>query len=153
MRHVRHGPAAIFFVVVAAVMSVPRAVRAADPAPNWPGWFEKNTTVTDKKTYVHFFWNAQDQRARFEGKGKAREPLLAEAARQLVVRLCPRTAAADRMKVDIVFVPERYGYGMPKWDTLQRVAHLECSRKKLLSLGESPGASDLRRVFDSFEIF
>jgi hypothetical protein len=136
-------------------MAAARAVPAADPAPNWPwaAWFEKNTTVTDKKTYVHFFWNAQDQRARFEGKGKAGEPLLAEAARQLVVRLCPRTATADRMKVDVVFVAERDGYGMPKWDTLQRVAHLECSKQKLLSLGAAPSASDLRKVFDTFELF
>jgi len=120
-------------------------------APDWPAWFAKNTTVTDKKTYVHFFWNANDVRDRFTGK--AREPLVAEAARQLVARQFPARAAADVVKVDVVFVAERDGYGMPKWDTLQRVAHLEGSRKKILAVPPAAPFAELRRAFDRFELF
>lgn len=136
------------FLLAACALAAAPAAAGGEPPP-WPAWFEKNTTVSDKKSYVHFFWNANDVRGRFEGKD--REGLIAEAGRQLVVRMCPKTAAADRMKIDIVFVAERDGYGMPKWDTLQRVAHLEGSRKKLLAAGAS--AVDLRKAFDRFELY
>lgn len=136
-------------ILAAAILCL--ATRIGAEVPNWPAWFEKNTTVTDKKSYVHFFWNAQDVRARFQGKD--REPLVAEAARQLVLRQCPKNAAADRMKIDIVFVSERDGYGMPKWDTLQRVAHVECSKQKLLAVPASAPPAELRKAFDRFELY
>lgn len=142
---------AIRFARVAAIVAAVAGAALGAEGPNWSAWFEKNTTVTDKKAYVHFFWNAQDVRARLQGK--EREPLAAEAARQLVLRLYPKKASADLMKIDIVFVSERDGYGMPKWDTLQRVAHVECSKRKLLAVPASAPAAELRKAFDRFELY
>lgn len=135
-------------LALALLLAAPSAY-AGDP--DWPAWFAKNTTVTDKKTYVHFFWNANDVRARFSGR--EREPLVAEAARQLVVRLYPPKSTADVVKVDVVFVAERDGYGMPKWDTLSRVARLEASRKKLLAVPASAPFGELKKAFDRFELY
>ena len=118
-------------------------------APDWPAWFAKNTTVTDKKAYVHFFWNANDVRSRFQGREG--EALVAEASRQLVAREYPPRATADLVKVDVVFVTQRDNYGMPKWDSLQRYAHIEASRKKLLAA--PPDAAALRKAFEKFELF
>lgn len=122
---------------------------AAEPSPPWANWFAKNTVVTDKKAYVHFFWNANDVKDRFQGKDK--DALLAEAARQLVALQSPRDATADAMRVDVVFVAERDEYGMPKWDTMSRVAHMEFSKKTLAQT--PPSASEPRRGFDKFEVF
>ncbi len=150
LRRLRRDGAAELVLSVAFALALASPTMAADSgAPAWPSWFEKNTTVSDKKTYVHFFWNANDVRRRFEGKD--RESLIAEAARQLVVRQYPKRATADRMKIDIVFVAERDGYGMPKWDTLARVAHVEGSRQKILAAGAS--APGLRKAFDRFELY
>ena len=153
MRPSRCAGIAIAVLTAVTLLWIVPARGAAAPGavsdPPWAAWFEKNTTVSDKKTYVHFFWNANDVRRRFEGKG--REAMIAEAARQLVLMQCPKTATADRMKVDIVFVAERDGYGMPKWDTLQRVAHLELSKQRLLAINKSP--ESLRRAFDRFELY
>jgi hypothetical protein len=125
---------------------------AVTPAPEkspWAEWFTKNVLVTDKKTYVHFFWNANEARQLLEGKD--RKERLAEAARDLVRLHHPASAAADRLKVDIVYVLERDNYGSPRWETLRRVAHLECSRKKLLESG--PRREDLIQAFDKFEMY
>jgi hypothetical protein len=143
---VRRRPSALLFGAVALLG------LASAAAPDWPAWFAKNTTVTDKKSYVHFFWNANDVRSRFEGPGReAREALVAEAARQLVVREYPAKATADRVRVDVVFVTERDAYGMPKWDSLKRVAHVEASRRKLLAAPQTP--EGLRKAFDRFELY
>jgi hypothetical protein len=135
---------------LAALASLSLAIAAAG-GPDWPAWFAKNTTVTDKKAYVHFFWNANEVRARFDGR--EREALVAEAARQLVARQFPAKSTADTFKVDVVFVAERDGYGMPKWDTLQRVAHVEGSRRKILAVPLSAPPAELRKAFDRFELF
>ena len=136
-------------LLASAALSLVALAADSQPPPRWSEWFAKNTVVTDKKAYVHFFWNANDVRDRFEGKDK--DALLAEAARQLVALAFPKDAAADAVRVDIVFVAERDEYGMPKWDTLRRVAHLEFSRKKL---SETPRrAGEPRLGFDVFEVF
>ena len=44
------------------------------------------------------------------------------------------------MKIGHRLRPQRDGYGMPKWDTLQRGAHLECSKKKLLARRPRPAS-------------
>ena len=129
----------------------PLGVLFGEPPPDWPAWFAKNTVVTDKKTYVHFFWNANDVKDRFPTNAKEKDALLAEAARQLVALQFPKAATADAMRVDVVFVAERDEYGMPKWDTMKRVAHLEFSKKKLSET--PPDASEPRRGFDKFEVF
>jgi hypothetical protein len=113
----------------------------------WSSWFEKNTTVSDKGAYVHILWDANAVRSRFEGKDE--RVLIAEAARQLALLRYPKSASADQIRVDIVFVTERDEYGNPKWDTLQRVAHLEFSRKLV---GQASGA-DAERGFQKFEVF
>jgi hypothetical protein len=64
--------------------------------------------------------------------------------------LYPQSATSDRIKADIVFVAKRDEYGNPQWDSLQKVAHLEFSRKKLLE--SPPAASDPARGYDKFEI-
>ena len=134
-----------------AWLCVSAAAGEAGGAP-WPSWFEKNTQVTEKADYVHILWNARDANAYLQGKEKNRR--IAEAARQLVLLVYPK-GARDRMRVDIVFVRERDSYGMPKWDTLQRVAHLEFSKSRLLSsAGPTPrGSSDPSAAFDKFEVF
>jgi hypothetical protein len=98
----------------------------------WDEWFKKNAMVTDKTDYVHFFWNAQDFRANFEVKDK--KARLAEAALELVKRLYPADATADLVKVDIVYVLERDSYGLPKWDSLQQVAHFEFLKSQAIKL-------------------
>jgi hypothetical protein len=120
--------------------------------PVWPAWFDKNTMVTEKPAYVHILWNARDAAAYLDGKDKKRR--LAEAARQLVLLQYPK-GSRDSVRIDVVFVKDRDQYGLPKWDALQRVAHLEFSRSRLLA---PDGA--FRRVsgnpeegFDKFEIF
>jgi hypothetical protein len=112
----------------------------------WPSWFEKNTMVSDKQTYVHILWDADAVRSRFEGKDK--RAFIAEAARQLALLRYPRSASADQLRVDIVFVTQRDEYGSPKWDTLQRVAHLEFSRKLA-----GQASTDPDRDFQKFEVF
>jgi hypothetical protein len=139
------------FRATEAAASLDVAAPAAPTAPDWPAWFAKNTVVTDKKTYVHFFWNANDVKDRFQGSARDKDALLAEAARQLIALQYPKNATADAMRVDVVFVAERDEYGMPKWDTMKRVAHLEFSRKRLSDT--PPDANEPRRAFDKFEVF
>ena len=146
----RPGSPALGLVLLAG-LALAVALRAAEPPPPWAEWFAKNTVATDKKAYVHFFWNANDVKDRFSTNGKAKDALLAEAARQLVALQYPKTAAADAMRVDVVFVAQRDEYGMPKWDTMRRVAHLEFSRKTLEAT--RPDESDPRRGFDKFEVY
>ena len=150
----RPGPPARGLVLVAGLgLALGAALRAAEPAPPppWAEWFAKNTVATDKKAYVHFFWNANDVKDRFPTDGRARDAMLAEAARQLVGLQYPKTATADSIRVDVVFVAQRDEYGMPKWDTMRRVAHLEFSRKTLEAA--RPDESDPRRGFDKFEVY
>ncbi len=120
----------------------------------WDVWFKKNTMVTDKTDYVHFFWNAQDFKANFEGKEKKLR--LSEAALQLVKRLYPGDAKADLVKVDIVYVLERDSYGLPKWDSLQQVAHIEFLKSKALKSTKKKkrlSETDLSKGFDKFVIY
>jgi len=99
--------------------------------------------VTDKKSYVHFFWNAQDVREKFAGPAK--KEFVAQAAGELVRSPYPAKASADLMKVDIVFVRERDSYGLQKWESLERVAHIELSREKVVS-AMAGGATPARLV-------
>jgi hypothetical protein len=129
----------------------PAPARVADGGERspWAEWFPKNVQVTDKKTYVHFFWNANDAKQLFDGKEKKQR--LAQAARELVLSHYPATALSDKVKVDIVYVAERDGYGNPRWETLHRVAHLECSKKKLAETRDR--AEDLSKVFERFDLY
>jgi len=120
----------------------------------WDDWFKKNTTVTDKTDHVHFFWNAQDVKGNFEVKDKKQR--LAQAALQLVARLYPDGAKSDEMRVDIVYVLERDTYGMPKWDSLQQVAHLEFSRSKTAKMAKNDKPltdAQMKKAFTKFEIY
>ena len=120
----------------------------------WDIWFKKNTMVTDKTDYVHFFLNAQDFKANFEGKDK--KIRLSEAALELVKRLYPADAKADLVKVDIVYVLERDSYGLPKWDSLQQVAHFEFAKSKGLKLiGKKSHLTEalLSKAFDKLVIY
>jgi hypothetical protein len=113
--------------------------------------FEKNTMVTDKKTYVHMLWNALDVRGRFSGAG--RREALAEAACELVRRLYPAKASADLVKIDIVLVKERDGYGLPRWESLERLAHVEVSRARILeAFRDGRPAGELGKLFTKFEV-
>ena len=131
------------------------AILAAGAPPGetpWPVWFEKNTQVTEKAEYVHIFWNARDASAFLQGKEK--KSRIAEAALQLVLLKYPG-GARDRVRLDIVFVSERDAYGMPNWATLQRVAHLEFSKARLLQWPRTTarGPNDLSAAFEKFEVF
>jgi len=135
------------FSVLLAVFLVaeptPAPKVSETPAVPWSSWFAKNTMVTDKKSYVHFFWNAQDVREKFAEPAK--KEFVAQAAGELVRSLYPAKASADLMKVDIVFVRERDSYGLPKWESLERVAHIELSREKVVS-AMAGGATPARLV-------
>ena len=130
-------------------------VRLVNPwsvsAVPWNQWFKKNAMVTSKAEYVHFFWNAQDFKKNFTGKDK--KTRLGQAALQLVSRLYPSGAQADKVKVDIVYVLERDSYGDPKWDSLQQVAHLEFSRKKAEELLQKKAGAVPDKFFDRFSIY
>jgi len=120
----------------------------------WDEWFKKNAMVTDKGDHVHFFWNAQDYKLNFDGKEK--KARLAAAALQLVSRLYPADAKADAVRVDIVYVLERDSYGMPKWDSLEQVAHLEFSKAKTKKLAKSDKdltEAQMKKVFTQFETY
>lgn len=124
------------------------------PTVPWDDWFKSNAMITDKIDYVHFFWNAQDFKANFEVKDK--KVRLAEAALELVKRLYPADAKADMVKVDIVYVLERDSYGLPKWDSLQQVAHFEFLKSKALKPGKKkpiPTDAVMKKIFDKFEFY
>lgn len=140
----------VFLAVLAALPAGPAPVPSA-AGPPWAAWFEKNTMVTDRKTYVHVFWNAQEARKALTGPD--RKLLLAQAARQLAATKIPQKTTSDRVKLDVVFVRERDNYGMPRWDTLEKVAHLEFSRRKVTEgLGEGSNGAEFSRLFDVFEV-
>lgn len=126
------------------------ATRPTPPA-DWDAWFKKNVMASDKKGYVHLFWNAQDVRKRFEGRDRV--PMLARAAVELIRRKYPEKAGADLVKIDIVYVKERDEYGMPKWSTLQRAAHIEGSKKALTVLAEKDYRADDKAVQALFQKF
>jgi hypothetical protein len=113
----------------------------------WATWLEKNTIVSDKKSYIHVLWDANAVRARFEGKGKS--ATISEAGRQLARLRYPPGATADQVRVDIVFITKRDGYGNPRWDSIERLAHLEFSRKKLLA---APNGGEPGQGYEKFEI-
>jgi hypothetical protein len=133
----------ILLIALLAADPTPAPKVSETPAVPWSSWFAKNTMVTDKKSYVHFFWNAQDVREKFEGPAK--KELVARAAWELVRSLYPAKASADLAKIDIVFVRERDSYGLPKWESLERVAHVELSREKVAAAMAS-GAPPARLV-------
>jgi hypothetical protein len=144
---------------MAALVTSP--ARPATPTPSakegsaalaglpWGTWFEKNTFVTDKKAYVHILWDAVSVRRQLEGKEKL--AMIHEAGRQLVLLRYPGGATADQIRVDIVFVTKRDGYGNPRWDSIQRMAHLEFSRRKLLE--STPAGGEPTRGYEKFEVF
>ena len=148
----------LFFLAVVPVM----AQSTPTPTPllqgkwiaakvPWDLWFKDNALVTDKTEYVHFFWNANDFKANFDVKDK--ETRLADAAVYLVKKLFPADSKADLVKVDIVYVLERDSYGLPKWDSLQQVAHIEFLRSKVIGkkLPDFTVKSSAK-VFDKFQI-
>jgi hypothetical protein len=131
-------------------VTVGESSRGVSAVP-WKTWFEKNTTLTEKHGYIHIFWNAQEARSYLEGKEKKRR--IAEAARHLVTLLYPN-GLQDRVRIDIVFVLERDQYGMPKWDSLQRVAHLELSKARLLQAGSGKRDAEIPpSAFEKFEVY
>ncbi len=119
----------------------------------WDLWFKNNATATDKEEYVHFFWNANDFKANFEVKDKNQR--LSDAAVYLVKKNFPVDSKADLVKVDIVYVLQRDDYGLPKWDSMQQVAHIEFSRSKLLGGKKMPDFTFKapEKVFDKFQVF
>jgi hypothetical protein len=150
----------LFFLMVVPVM----ADSTPTPTPLLPGkwiaskipwdlWFKKNNMVIDKTDYVDFFWNANDFKANFEVKDK--DARLADAAVYLVKKLYPAYLKADLVKVDIVYVLERNSYGMPDWDSLQQVVHIEFSRSKIMAGNKYPDFSTISpdKFFDKFQIF
>lgn len=135
----------IVFAAGALVLALSSALPEA--------WFQKNVVATDKKAYVHLFWNAEGARAALAGK--ERRVLVARAARHLAAREMPKGATADLVKLDVVFVKERDGYGMPRWETLEKVAHVEFGRARLVSSlpdGTAPTEAEIAALFTVFEI-
>lgn len=148
------APAAPRATPLATVTPLARAAAPEAPAvaPAFPAaWFDKNVIVTSKEGYVHVFWNAQEAREPLAGPDK--RVLLARAARKLAAEKVG--AGVDRVKMDVVFVRERDRYGMPRWDTLEKVAHLEFSRGALLEglkEGAVPEKAQVAKLFEVFEV-
>ena len=149
------GPAALSAAPVAKAtpaVTPTASVAATTTAPAFPAaWFDKNVMVTNKEGYVHVFWNAQEARGALTGPDK--RVLLARAARRLAAEKVK--AGAGLVKMDVVFVRERDRYGVPRWDTLEKVAHLEFSREALLGGlkdGEVPEKAQMARLFEIFEV-
>ena len=119
----------------------------------WDLWFKDNAIATDKTEYVHIFWNANDFKANFEVKDKQQH--LAEAAIYLAKKAFPADSKTDWVKIDIVYVLERDTYGLPKWDSMQQICHVEFSRAKVLKGDKLPDftKADPAKVFDKFQIF
>ena len=120
----------------------------------WAVWFKKNTMVTDKKEYVHFFFNAQDFKAHYEGDNKS--AMIAQTAAQMVASLYPVTATSDTIKMDIVYVLDRDQYGLSKWDSLERVAHLEFLKSAVLKNGKPKknfSPKDISKIFNPLQLF
>jgi hypothetical protein len=141
----------ILLVGLLTVSPTPAPKVSETPEVPWTSWFAKNTMVTDKKSYVHFFWNAQDVRDKFAGPAK--KELVARAAWELVRSLYPARATADLMKIDIVFVRERDNYGLPKWESLERVAHVELSREKVAAMASGATPARLVSLCERIDLF
>ena len=128
------------------------SVAATATAPAFPAvWFDRNVIVTNKEGYVHVFWNAQEARGALAGPDK--RVVLARAARRLAAEKVK--AGTGLVKMDVVFVRERDRYGMPRWDTLEKVAHIEFSREALLEglkEGVVPEQAQLAKLFNVFEV-
>ncbi len=140
--------------ILAGTASSQTPAAAGSARAEWDVWFEKNVTVTDRKSYVHIFWNAANAVASL-ASGDRRSFAL-RAARQLAASRWPAGAAADLVKVDIVLVKERDRYGLPRWDTMKRVAHLEFSRARLLAAlpKDTPALSPGElAIFTKIELF
>ena len=140
-------PLATATPLASAAASAAPAAGSAFPA----AWFDKNVIVTNKEGYVHVFWNAQEAREPLAGPDK--RVLLARAARKLAAEKVG--AGVERVKMDVVFVRERDRYGMPRWDTLEKVAHLEFSREALLEglkEGAVPEKAQMAKLFEVFEV-
>lgn len=133
-------------VTATASAPAPTAVPAFPAA-----WFDKNVIVTNKEGYVHVFWNAQEARGALTGPDK--RVVLARAARRLATEKV--SAGTGLVKMDVVFVRERDRYGVPRWDTLEKVAHLEFSREALLEglkEGVVPEKAQMAKLFEVFEV-
>jgi hypothetical protein len=150
-----------FFLVSSwATAASPAKSTSTAPSKNasaidWNAWFKKNVMASDKKEYVHIFWNAQDVRKQFEGK--SRVSMLAQASVELIRRQYPTKATADLVKIDIVFVKERDEYGMPKWSSMERVAHLEGSKSELLQMKpdtwKKSKDAEMKALFKDFRVY
>jgi hypothetical protein len=155
-----------WFGILFFLAAMPLMAQSSTPTPTpllpgpwisakvpWDLWFKNNALVTDKTEYVHFFWNANDFKANFEVNDKTAH--LADAAIYLVKNLYPADAKADWVKVDIVYVLERDTYGLPKWDSLQQVLHVEFLRSKVFIGKKLPNftKTDPTKVFDKFQVF
>lgn len=146
------GPGAAPLTKATALVTPPASEATPAAASPFPAaWFDKNVIVTKKEGYVHVFWNAQEARGPLTGPNK--RLVLAQVARRLAAEKVG--AGVDRVKMDVVFVRERDRYGMPRWDTLEKVAHLEFSRDALLEglkEGAVPEKAQMARLFEIFEV-
>ena len=128
---------------------------AAEPALDWTAWFKDgNGSFKDKVEYLYFAWFAQDARPWLE-KGDTRLRF-AQGAVELVSRLGPKETSGRLLKVDIAYITAKDEYGMPKWDSLKKAAHLEGTLANVKALAAKPQpwtAEDLRLAFPVFNTF
>lgn len=106
--------------LLTAVLLVALGASAETPAGE--------AVVTRKAGYVHVLWDAAE--ATKGGKSVVRGALLASAARLAAARLTE--ADPDDVRIDIVVVHVKDGYGKPKWDSLTRVAKLQAKKARLV---------------------
>ncbi|MFN7986378.1 MAG: hypothetical protein U0529_02835 [Thermoanaerobaculia bacterium] len=100
-----------------------------------------DVVVTRKADYVHVLWDAGAAAA--GTKAADRGALLGAAARLAASRL--KANDPDEVRIDVVVVKEKDGYGKPKWDSLTRVARLTARLTRLSTWAAAhpaPAAAD-----------
>jgi hypothetical protein len=107
--------------------------------------------VTRKSGYVHVLWDAAFLAP--NAKPASRGAILGAAARLAASRL--KDGDPEEVRIDVVVVKEKDGYGKPRWDSLTRLAKLtgrRASLSKWASSHPSPAAAD-ETLFEKVEWF
>ncbi len=107
--------------------------------------------VTRKSGYVHVLWDAAEPTK--NGASIVRGALLGSVARLVAAKLSG--SDPGDVRVDIVVVLVKDGYGKPKWDSLKRVGKVQAKRERLAAwaAASSGGGEPPESLFEKVEWF
>jgi hypothetical protein len=115
----------------------PAAVPGTDPKTAWTKpWMDKYVKAYPRTDNVYVLIDAETLHAKLEGSGN--HAAVAREALELLRCLPLPAGSPDLVKLDVVYFKDRDSYGAPLWDSVERLGHLEFSRKALVQA--SPGA-------------